>query len=407
MLKAYKYRMYPKPKQEVLLAKHFGCTRFIYNWALDQKIKKYQIENKSLSCFDLINQLVQLKTSEATKWLSEVNSQSLQSAIVHLDKAFTRFFREKKGFPKFKNKHKRQSFACPQNVKIDWHNSTTKLPKIGEVKTVFSRQFDGKIKTCTISKTRTNKYFVSILIDDGKSTPKPVPIRKETAIGIDLGIKDFAITSNGEKISNPKYLREAEIRLAVLQKQASRKVKGSNNRKKANFRVAKQHEKITNKRIDFLHKVSTKLIRENQTICLETLNVAGMMKNHCLAKSIADVSWSKFVEFLTYKAEWLGHNIVRIGRFEASSKTCSVCGNVKRDLMLKDREWTCSGCRTCHDRDVNAAKNIRNFALQKQNLIGTNSGKGIPGEPLESLSLDRAMKEESPWVYHGEDVKSA
>lgn len=388
---AYKYRVYPKPKQEILFAKHFGCVRFIYNWGLETKIKKYQAEKKSFNFFETCK-LMKQKKSELI-WLKEVNSQSLQVALKNLDNAFTRFFREKKGFPKFKCKNNRQSFGCTQNTKIDWHNSTITLPKIGEIKVIFSRKFEGKVKTCTISKTPTNKYFISILVEiPGGNKPKH-KINEKTTIGIDLGIKDFAILSNGTKIANPKYLRSSEKRLKCLQRRASRKVKGSENRRKANLKVAKVHENITNKRMDFLHKVSTKLIRENQTICLETLNVSGMLKNHCLAKSISDASWSKLNELLKYKADWYGCNLVFIGRFEPSSKTCSVCGTIKKDLTLKDRTWICSSCGTEHDRDVNAAINIKKMGLQKQNLISP-TGCGV--ELLESLPLGRAVKEESP-----------
>jgi len=389
--RAYKYRLYPNKKQETLFAKHFGCVRFIYNWGLELKTKKYQTEQKSLSFFDTCK-LMKQKKSELS-WLTEVNSQSLQVSLKNLDSAFTRFFREKKGFPKFRGKHKLQSFACPQNVKIDYHNSTIILPKIGEIKTVFSRQFTGKIKTCTISKTTTNKYFISILVETPEQNSKKPKIKSKTAVGIDLGLKDFATLSDATKISNPRYLRTSEQRLKVLQRRASKKKKGSNNRKKAFLKVARQHEKIKNQRDDFLHKLSTKLVRENQTICLETLNVVGMLKNHNLAKSISDASWSRFNEFLRYKAEWYGCNILHIGMFEASSKTCSECGTIKRDLTLTDRKWKCGECGVLHDRDVNAAINIKKMALQKQNLV---SPTDCGAELLESLPLGRAMKEESP-----------
>jgi len=387
---SYKYRLYPKPKQEILFAKHFGCVRFIYNWGLETKIKKYQAEKKSFNFFATCN-LMKQKKSELI-WLKEVNAQSLQMSLKNLDNAFTRFFREKKGFPKFKKKNNRQSFSCPQGIKINWNNSTITLPKIGEVKTVFSRKFEGKIKTCTVSKTPTNKYFISILVETPEQNKQKPKIKEKTAVGIDLGIKHFATLSNGTKIENPKYLSKLEQRMKILQRRAFKKKKGSNNRKKAFLKVTRYHEKIANQRDDFLHKLSTKLIRENQTICLETLNVAGMMKNHCLAKSISDVCWSRFMTFLKYKAEWYGSNILQIGRFEASSKTCSNCGSIKRDLELKDRNWTCKECDTSHDRDVNAAINIKKMALQKQNLISpTDCGVVL----LESLPLGRAVKEES------------
>jgi putative transposase len=397
MLKAYKYRIYPKPQQEEIFAKHFGCVRFIYNWALEKKIKHYQQENKSISCFDIKKELVDLKKHKDTEWLKEVNSQSLQESVIHLDKAFTKFFREKSGFPKFKSKHKRQSFSCPQNIKVNWHNLTVKLPKIGEVRTFFHKKFEGNVKTCTVSKTPTNKYFIAILVEI-PDKPKPKPrINKDKAVGIDLGLKEFVIDSNGNKIDNPRYLRKSEERLKVLQRRASKKRKGSNNRKKANLKVAKQHEKIRNQRDDFLHKVSSKIISENQTVCLETLSVKNMMKNHKLAKSIGDASWSRFVEFLKYKAEWYGVNIVQIGKFEASSKTCSNCGWIKKDLTLEDREWICKECGVLHDRDLNAALNIKQFALQKQNLINK-TPMDCGEEPVESLSLDRAVKQEAPML---------
>ena len=382
MLRTYKYRLYPKQEQLIPLAKHFGCVRYIYNWALEMKIRMYQKAKKRLSTFEVQRQLTRLKHQDATSWLSEVNSQSLQQSVKHLENAFTKFFREKKGFPKFKSKHKKQSFSCPQNVKVNFEEGTVQVPKIGKVKTIFSREFKGTIKTCTISKTRTNKYFVSILVETGQPIPKKPKIDSKKTIGIDLGLKDFAICSDKTKIANPKFLRNDEQRLRVLQRRASKKIKGSKNRAKANLCVAIKHEKIRNRRTDFLHKASTRLIRENQTICLETLNVSGMMQNHKLAKSISDVSWSEFVRMLEYKAEWYGKNILRIGKFEPSSKICSCCGWIQQDLTLKQRKWKCKECGVLHDRDVNAAINIKNFALQKQNLIGY-SGSGRSGESGE------------------------
>ena len=393
MFKAYKYRLYPNNKQQILLNKHLGSVRFVYNWALEEKMKKYKLEEKNISGVDLKKQLVNLKNNEETKWLKEINSQSLQEAIVHLDKAFTRFFREKRGFPKFKRKHRKQSFSCPQNVKIDFNNLIVKLPKIGEIKTIFSRKFKGKVKTCTISKTSTNKYFISILVDTPEEFKVKVKIKKEKAIGIDLGIKDFLITSNGDKIDNPKYFRKNLYKLRKLQRKISKKKKGSNNRKKANFKVARMHEKIKNQRTDFLQKLSTKLIRENQTICLEDLNVSGMMKNHKLAKAIASASWSEFSRMLEYKAEWYGVNIFKINRFAPSSKMCNKCGWVNKELKLSDRQFKCAECGYEEDRDINAARNILDFGLHPKQIchegvtnhynIDKYSGQELPGEPVE------------------------
>jgi len=251
-----------------------------------------------------------------------------------------------------------------------------------------------------VSRTPTGKYFISILVDTGNKPPKKHEIKEQTAVGVDLGIKDFLITSSGEKVSNPKHLRNHLFRLKKLQRRASKKQKGSNHRKKCNLKVAKLHERIYNLRTDFLHKTSSKLISENQTICLEDLNVQGMLRNHKLAQSISDCSWSKFNEFLEYKAEWYGVNIVRIGRFEPSSKMCSKCGHIKKDLTLKDRKWQCEKCHAKHDRDINAAKNILDFGLHRNNLVGAGRPKLKPLENTTSgscVSKDKvgSVKEET------------
>ena len=392
MLKAYKYRLKPNIEQRIALSKNLGCVRWVYNWALNRKIEAYQKENRSLSCFDLIKELPKLKAAEETKWLAEADSQSLQMSLRNLDNAFTRFFREKKGFPNFKSKKSnRQSYQIPQRVQVDFEERKIILPKVGGISAKLHRKFDGIIKTVTISKTPSGKYFASVLVEtDEKPLPKP-EIKYETTIGVDLGLTHFAILSNGEKIENPKHLQKSLNRLKFLQRRLSRKKAGSKRRDKARIRVANLYEKITNQRNDFLHKLSIRLIRENQTIALETLNVQGMMQNHRLAQSIASVSWSRFVEFLQYKAEWYGRNIVFIGRFEPSSKLCSVCGFHNRELTLADRTWICPSCQTEHDRDVNAATNILKFALQSQNLLGRESSE------LGSLSVHNsgALKREA------------
>jgi len=392
MLKAYKYRLYPNSEQCISLSKNFGCVRWVYNWALSRKIEAYQKENRSLSFFDLSKELPKLKAAEETKWLAEANSQALVMALRNLDNAFARFFREKKGFPKFKSKKSnRQSFQVPQRVKVDFEKRKIILPKIGAVKAKLHRKFDGKIKTVTISKTPSGKYFASVLVEtDEKPLPKP-EIKYETAIGVDLGLTHFAILSNGEKIENPKHLQKSLKRLKFLQRRLSRKKAGSKRREKARIRVAKLYERITNQRNDFLHKLSIKLIRENQTIALENLSVAGMMQNHRLAQSIGSASWSRFVEFLRYKAEWYGRNIIFIGRFEPSSKLCSVCGFHNSELTLDDRTWICPSCQTEHDRDVNAATNILKIALQSQNLVG----RGPSETRSQSVHVSGTMKREA------------
>ena len=350
-----------------------------------------------MSYFNLAKELTVLKQNKQYSWLYEVANSSLQQSLRHLDNAFTKFFREKKGFPKFKSKkNNKQTYTLPIGVKIDFDTQRIYLPKFKKtIKVKIDRKFCGKIKTCTIKKTPTNKYFISVLVETTDTIPKKPKIEEKTAIGIDLGIKDFAILSTGEKIENQKNLAKLMPKLKVLQKRASRKQKGSNNRKKANLRLALLHEKVTNRRNDFLHKLSHRLTHDNQvnTLCLETLNVQGMIKNHRLAQAISDVSWSKFNDYLDYKTEWYGKNLIRIGQFEPSSKVCSVCGNINNELKLSDREWSCKNCHTHHDRDVNASKNILKFALQQQNLVYT--GQDMSVESAELLVKTKTKKQKA------------
>ena len=369
MLKAFKFRLYPTTYQAVQLNQHIGSCRFVYNWALDQKIKTYEQTGKSVSRFDLNKMIPSLKASN--EWLGEVNSQSLQGMTKQVESAFTRFFREKKGFPKFKSKKNPiQSFPVPQHYTVNFENSTVKLPKIGEIKAVLHRDFEGELKTATVSRSCKGHHYISILVEDGKELPEKQEFSDSTTIGVDVGIKDFAVLSTGEKIENPKYLKNSLQRVKVLQKRVSKKQKGSQNRAKAKQRLAALHDKIANQRNDFQNKLSFKLISENQAIALETLNVKGMVKNHSLAQSISDSAWGSFVTKLEYKAEWFGKTVLRIGQFEPSSKLCSTCGYHNKELQLKDRAWQCPECATIHDRDINAAINIKKFALIDQNLIG-------------------------------------
>ena len=381
-MRAYKYRIYPNNEQRQKIAQHFGCTRFIYNWGLDTKISTYQQNKKSLTYFDLANRLKSLK--EENPWLKEVDSQSLQMALRNLDNAYTRFFREKKGFPAFHSKHNdKQSYQIPQRCLI-LDSKTVKIPKLGEVRAKIHRDFQGKAGTWTISRTPTGRYFVSIVSDEKSQKPRT----SENTIGIDLGIKTYATCSNGDKIDNPKWLRNSQKRLVVLQRRASKKTKGSNRRKKANLRTAKCYEKITNQRKDWQHKWSAKLVSENKVICLEDLGVSNMLKNHKLAKAIQECSWSQFVSFLEYKAERYETQIIKIGRFKPSSKFCP-CGYINKDLTLADREWTCPKCQQTHDRDLLASQNILNFGLE---LI---SGSERPVVLVESPTVVGAMKREA------------
>ena len=361
---------------------------------LNRRIEAYQKNKTRLSCVDLCKELTPLKKKDQYFWLNEVTNESLQQSIRNMDSAFTKFFREKKGFPKFKSKFGKQSCKFIQSVKVDFTSRKIRLPKIGWVRVFIDREFGGKIGTVTVSKNKAGKYFVSLVIKNDMPLPQKPEVKEDQAIGIDVGLKHFAVLSTGEKIDNPKYLQKSEQRLKVLQRRLSRKQKGSNRRNAARLRVAKCHYKISCKRNDFIHKLSTRIIRENQTVVVEDLNVAGMLKNHCLAKAISSVSWSEFFRQLKYKADWVGRNVVTIGRFEPSSKICSVCGNTNNALILSDRDWTCLNCGTANDRDVNAAQNIKQFGLQKQNLIGY-SGEAIAGGDVELPTIVGAKKRQN------------
>jgi putative transposase len=391
MYKARKYRIYPTNSQKELIHKHCGSVRFLYNLALETKTMAYLGSKVNLSRYDLQKQVVDLK--KELPWLKETNSQSLQVALLDLDTAYSNFFKGRADFPKFKKKSNRGSFNVPQNVIVS--DGILIIPKFKEgIKIKLHRDLVGTIKQATVSFTPTGKYFVSILCDTEKDIPSKPKVTEENSVGIDLGIKDFLVTSEGEVIDNPKFLRNSIDRLKVLQCRASKKQKGSSNRKKVNKRVAVLHEKITNQRQDFLHKTSTKIIRENQTICLENLGISNMMKNHNLAQAISDVSWGEFNRMIEYKAEWYGVNILRIGRFEPSSKTCE-CGSINNELTLSDRIWECKSCGRVNERDFLAARNIKKFALKDY------SGVECTVEPVEMSTLVESMKQEAQPIASG------
>ena len=372
MYKAYKYRLYPNKEQEQLILKHIGSCRFIYNYGLNKKVTAYQTDKTSISRFQIQADLPILKKQKDTAWLKEVNSLSLQAALACLDNAFTRFFKEKKGFPKFKSKKDgHQSFLIPQNTKVDFDNNRVFIPKFkGGIKCKLHRKFEGNIKTSTISKTPTGKYYISILVETNEIIPKKKPCCENQAVGIDLGIKTFATISDGFTIENPRNLKKSLKKLKKLQKEVSRKNKGSNNRMKSVKRLALLHEKVTNRRNDFLHKVSYELVNKYDTICLETLSSKNMMHNHHLAQALSDIAIGNFNSMMNYKGEWYGTNIIHIGRFEPSSKMCT-CGFIHKELKLSDRAWTCPQCGSVNDRDLLAANNIKRFAFCKNNTAGT------------------------------------
>lgn len=370
--RAYKYKMKPTFKQQECLNKAFGCCRFIYNWGLDKKIQSYKQAKKAIGYVELAHELTKLKNDGEHEWLKEVNNTSLQQSLRNLDAAFVKFFREKKGFPKFKSKKKNIESAKYINaVHFDFDNWKVKIPKIGWVKLCKNKTFDLSMKygTLTVSKDKCGDYWCSIVVYDVEEKPK-TKVLIDKSVGIDLGIKDYAILSDGTKYGNPKFLEKGQKRLKMLQRKFARTQKKSNRHEALRLKVAKYHRDIANRRSDFLHKLSSMLTEQYDTICLEDLNVEGMMKNKHLSNSIQSAAWSEFVRQLKYKSDWYGKNVVFIGRFEPSSKTCSKCGYVKSDLQLNDREWVCPKCGEKHDRDVNAAINIRDFALHKQNLIG-------------------------------------
>ena len=364
ILKAYKYRLEPKGSQFEMLNKHFGCARFIYNWGLNEKSKEYAKSKTNISCFDLIKRVTELKGQEEFVWLKEVHSQILQMSLRNLDNAFTAFFHKKAKYPNFKKKSRNQSFQYPQGVKIK--DNEIYLPKIGWVHYYKSREAIGTIKTVTVSKTPTGKYYVSLLCELPINIPNKKPINKETAVGIDLGIKSFAVTSDGEVFENQKYLHQNLSRLRVEQRKLQRCKKGSNRREKQRIVVARLHEKITNQRMDFLHKFSTYMVSKYDTIIMEDLSVKGMIQNHHLALAIGEVGWNMVNSMLEYKCNWNGKNYIKIGRFEPSSKRCHNCGYINKDLKLSDRVWTCPKCGEVLNRDENAAANIRDYGLGTQ-----------------------------------------
>ena len=388
MLNAYKYRLHPTMEQSEFFNKSFGCVRFIYNWGLQKRIEAYAKDKGRISYVQLCAMLTDLKKEEQYSWLKEVSNECLQQSLRNLDAAFTRFFREKKGFPRFKSKSRsRQSYKAILSVHVDQERRRIKLPKIGWVKYGNNRKFEGDVRSVTVSVTPSGKYHVSVLVDDGKEIPEKLPVTLDTTIGIDMGIKYFAVCSNGDTYENPKHLIKAEQRLRTLQRRLSRKKKGSNRRNRARMILAIQHEKVANRRQDYLHKISTKIVRENQAIVVEDLNTKGMMRNHRLSKAIGACGWSTFFKMLEYKCERQGKTFIRIGRFDPSSKMCS-CGHVYRGLKLSEREWVCPNCGSVNDRDLLAACNIKRFGLQEQNLLFVNKPVAHGGSDVEVPTMD-------------------
>ncbi len=397
--RAVKVRIYPTPEQEMLLAQHFGCARWWWNIGLNKSIETYRDTGKGLGRSSLNALLPVLKKNKETEWLGECYSQVLQAVTLNLTTAYKNFFDGRARFPRFKSKHGKQSIQYPQNVKVI--GNTVKLPgKVGAVQAKIHSPIEGTIKTVTISKDPSGKYHASILTEvEGEN---PNPSTEGQVIGVDLGIKHFAVTSDGSKVSkydNPKHLAKHERNLKRKQQKLARKQKGSKSRNKYRKVVARVYERISNSRADFLHKLSRKLVNDNQVVVVENLNVKGMVRNHNLAKAISDVGWGMFTNFLAYKLEKKGGKLLEIDRWFPSSKLCSNCYHQIDELPLNVREWTCLHCKTRHDRDANAATNIRAEGIRLLKADGTSvsaDGGGVrPKGGRKSVLRDSPLKSET------------
>ena len=386
--RTYRFRLYPNREQTELLSKHFGCSRFVYNYFLNQREEQYKLTGKTDNFYAQCKTLTTLKKQEETAWLKEVNSQTLQFAIRSLETAYNNFFKKRTKFPNFKSKHSKNSFTVPQFASVAGGRLFIHKFKEG-IKCRVHREIKGKIGKVTITKTPSGKYFVSVFTEEEYITP----INKTgKSIGVDMGLKELLTTSDGETFKNNRCTRRYECKLAKAQQHLSRKKKGSRGFENQRLKVARLHDKIANSRADYLHKCSISLVRRYDTICIENLNVKGMTKNHHLAKSITDASWGKFVSMLTYKAEWNGKKVVKVDRFYPSSQTCNVCGYVNKQIKdLSVREWECPECHTNHDRDVNAAINILRFGINNisAGTVDYTGGEEVRADHSESHSSEK------------------
>ena len=387
--KTYKFRLYPNKEQEKMLANYFGSVRFVYNHFLAKRKEQYEQTRKSSNYYEQAKELTAMKKTEAFSWLKEINSQTLQHALRHLETAYVNFFKGRTRFPRFHSKKHGGSFAVPQHFKVEGNRIF--IPKFkGGIRFAKSQDVLGELRNMTVSVTPGGKYYVCIMahvqVGDLEKT--------NLSVGIDLGLKDFVITSNGDRYSSNKFIKKYSKKLATMQKHLSRKKKGSGSWNRQRIKVARLQEKITSCRNDKLHKISVDLIRRYDVVCCEDLNVKGMVKNHNLAKAVSDASWSTFVTMLEYKAKWYGKELVKIGRFYPSSKTCHHCGHVKEDLSLADRYYTCPNCGELIDRDLNAAKNILDEGLRNisAGTVDYTDGEGVRLACKHSLKKSESRK---------------
>jgi putative transposase len=385
MVRGFQYRFYPTPEQKITLARTFGCARFVYNWALDLRSKAWTERQESVTYNATSSALTTLKQQPEVAWLNEISCVPVQQSLRHLQTAFVNFWENGARHPNFKKRNSRQSAEFTRSG-FTWKRGQLSLAKVGRLNIRWSRHFQCEPTTVHISRTPAGRYYISFRVDDRL----PTMPNATGQIGIDLGLKTFAVFNDGESKHAPRPLRRKMAQLKKAQRALSRKRKGSARRKKARIQVAAIHQRIADIRRDGLHKLSTDLVRENQTIVIEDLNIRGMMANHSLAGAITDSAWGEFTRQLKYKCEWYGRVLIRISRWFPSSKTCSVCGYVNQGLTLEDREWTCPKCGTPHDRDVNASKNILAVGLaDKQNARGgairpAGTQRGRPGNHRRS-----------------------
>ena len=371
MVYGIKVCLYPTPSQKAQIDLNFGATRWFYNWALERSIRQWNESKTKFDFYETNSQLPKLKKLEETSWLADADSRALQTAAAQLSNAYKAFFKGA-GFPNFKSAKNKQSYTLLTAKIVDGKLIHPKMEK--PIKLKGLRPITGRICSITISRPSTGKYYASILVDNGAENPTKTEVTEHGIVGIDLGLTHFATLSTGEKVENTRFLKKSLKKLAKRQRQLAKSQKGSKRCRKKAVKVARCHEKVANQRKDFLHKLSTRLIRENQAVAIEDLSVASMMRHGRLSRSISDVSWSMFVGMLKYKADWYGKTVLQIGRFEPSSKLCT-CGVKNSELTLADRTWTCRNCGKTHDRDVLAANNIKQFALASR--ISTAEHAGI------------------------------